>query len=348
MNNPFSKFFNKNKDRRNTGVRNLFDAVRPISLDEDEKAKIRMTLNAFTLRYPARNEAVHAKTADRISYFFRALRLTPTFVAIIGILVIGGTLSASAENALPGNALYPIKLAVNERVRGLFISSGENKAAWNIELATRRLDEAETLASRGRLDSKARASLVANLDTYSNALFEQTSKMAENNNIAAAVAASTRYEASLRTHGNFLSSFVNKANASAPINTELGALETAINNSVSAAAANQTEAHMHLLTQSNTASYDNFDAQMALTAAKSVQEASLLVANRKALLGSDAALTAETKLVSATEALKRGIEASKVSTLSGQSLAAYQQAIREAEEAKLLITLYVNFEATSQ
>lgn len=347
MHNPFRIFFKTTKDRRNFGVRNLFDAFRPISLHEDERAKIRMTLNALTLRHPAHHEAMQAKTADRISYFFRALRMTPTFAAIAAILIIGGSISASAETALPGGALYGVKIAVNERVRGMFIPSVEGRAAWNIELATRRLDEAETLASRGTLDSKARASLVANLDTYSAALFEQTSEMAKNSNIAAAIAASARYEASLRTHSSFLGSFTNSANASAPMNSELGALTAAINEHASAANANQTESHMRLMAQSNIAAYEAFNVQMKSAAENAIKSATLSVANRKAILGEEAAKIAEAKLASATEALARGIIASETNALGGQTHIAYQQAIREAEEAKLLITLYANFQNSS-
>ncbi len=351
MNNPFSKFFkstNNGKDRRNVGVRNLFDAVRPISLHEDEKARIRMTLNALTLRQPVRDGAVHTKTADRISYFFRALRMTPAFAAIALTLIVGGTVSAGAETALPGGTLYPIKLAVNERVQSFFTPSGERKATWNIELATRRLDEAEKLAERGKLNSEVRKSLVANLDTYSKALFEQTSEMAKNNNIAAAIAASARYEASLRTHGSFLSAFTNKANASAPMNTELTALEQAINDQAIAANTDQTNSHMQLLVQSNSAAYDAFDAQMRNAAEKAIQNATLVVANRKAILGNEIVKTADAKIADANLELQQGIAASQEGTTSERSLAGYQLAIRYAEEAKLLVTLYANFQILEQ
>lgn len=69
------------------------------------------------------------------------------------VLVVGSGLSVAraAENALPGQALYSVKINVNEPIVGSFKYSPGAKIGWERELAGRRIAEAETLAEEGKL-----------------------------------------------------------------------------------------------------------------------------------------------------------------------------------------------------
>ncbi len=80
-------------------------------------------------------------------------------IALIIAVVAGGTLSYSAGDALPGDALYSVKTEVNERVTSWFRLSEKAKAAFEAELAARRMDEAARLAAEGKLNAKTRSQI---------------------------------------------------------------------------------------------------------------------------------------------------------------------------------------------
>src|SRR3989344_3980955 len=82
------------------------------------------------------------------------------------ILATGGGLVSAAEGSLPGDLLYPVKVSVTEPVRDAFAKAPEAKAEWQVRKAARRMQEAETLASAGKLDQAAEAQLGDLLDDH--------------------------------------------------------------------------------------------------------------------------------------------------------------------------------------
>lgn len=72
-----------------------------------------------------------------------------------------------AENALPGDMLYPLKVNVNEEVRGYLAWSPYEKIAWETERIERRIAEARLLADEGKLSPEEEAEVVAAVATHS-------------------------------------------------------------------------------------------------------------------------------------------------------------------------------------
>ena len=62
-------------------------------------------------------------------------------ILILALMFGGGGISYAAEGAVPGDALYPIKVSVNEEVRDLVAFSPEAKADWETRRLERRLAE---------------------------------------------------------------------------------------------------------------------------------------------------------------------------------------------------------------
>ena len=77
-------------------------------------------------------------------------------VSTFVIFVLLGNIVVLAENSLPGNRLYSMKINVTEPIRDLVKVNPEEKIAWQAEKATRRLEEAESLAVQNKLDDKKR------------------------------------------------------------------------------------------------------------------------------------------------------------------------------------------------
>lgn len=87
------------------------------------------------------------------SPFFLQLRAL-SVACVAFILIIGVTTASAAENSLPGDALYSLKVNVNEPIRGVMSVTGVEKATWEVEKAGRRIIEVQKLAAKGRIDEK--------------------------------------------------------------------------------------------------------------------------------------------------------------------------------------------------
>lgn len=83
-----------------------------------------------------------------------------SFLAVLVVLASGVSgVSLAAEGAVPGDAIYALKVNVNEPLYSLVAVTPAAKAAVATSRAERRLEEAEVLAARGSLDEEAVADL---------------------------------------------------------------------------------------------------------------------------------------------------------------------------------------------
>jgi hypothetical protein len=85
------------------------------------------------------------------------------------LLTSGGT-SFAATGALPGEALYPIKININEGIQSLVAVSPNAKAKIEVRHTQNRLVEAEVLYKKGKLDEKTKAIIETKLEEHSEAL----------------------------------------------------------------------------------------------------------------------------------------------------------------------------------
>jgi hypothetical protein len=139
----------------------LKQTSREVVLRTEDKNLMREHLVSYMEFKPLRTSA---ETVSKPSLFsilglFRAHHLTGAFM--IAILVTTGTfgMSFAADDALPGDLLYPMKVKVNEGVKTVFILSDEARIVYERERAELRLHEASRLASEGRLDPKRQATV---------------------------------------------------------------------------------------------------------------------------------------------------------------------------------------------
>ncbi|MDB5224491.1 MAG: hypothetical protein JWO43_113 [Candidatus Adlerbacteria bacterium] len=129
--------------------------LRNVRLSDQEKRAIRTRL--FDVMNPP---------AVVTPYVFMS-RISLAFSAIVLLLLgSGGYTAYAAQGALPGDTLYPVKVSVNETVEGALAFSTPAKAQWHATVAERRVAEAETLASKGKLSTAAAAQISANLDDH--------------------------------------------------------------------------------------------------------------------------------------------------------------------------------------
>lgn len=145
--------------------------VRNVKLTTRERDVMRQNLIQFMEVHPVRNVENHRLYFTEVQHMMRvrllSLRTYKTmFIGILIALVMGGSVSFAAENTLPGDALYPVKVFVNENARAAVAFTDKSKAELAVELANRRLEEAGKLAVRGTLDSTTEAKLSTDVEAH--------------------------------------------------------------------------------------------------------------------------------------------------------------------------------------
>lgn len=88
---------------------------------------------------------------------FKALFKYSSVFAMLILVVIPFV----AERAVPGDALYAVKVQFNEELRGTLTFDSFEKVEWETERLNRRIAEARLLASEGRLTAEAEADVAA-------------------------------------------------------------------------------------------------------------------------------------------------------------------------------------------
>ena len=125
-------------------------------------------------------------------------------IILIIALVGGGSASVAAQQALPQDILYPIKININEKVRSALAFSPEAKAEIEVELAEKRVEEAEQLAAEGRLTKAAQAQVEQNFDRHAAKIKEKIEQFSAQGKAEKALELASNLEASLKAHEQIL------------------------------------------------------------------------------------------------------------------------------------------------
>lgn len=139
-------------------------------------------------------------------------------IGIIVALALGGGVAVEADKSLPGDALYGFKVGINENVRSALAIGAEAQANWDIEAVNRRLDEAEKLAAKGRLDASAQTKVEADFNASVRVASQSIAELRTKGDYEAAADASARLEKAIEVHARSLGS---NASAEAQANVSL-------------------------------------------------------------------------------------------------------------------------------
>jgi hypothetical protein len=118
--------------------------VHEMRLTEREKAAMLAHVFSMPIRSP------YSSFLNVFSMIQRPMAATFSLL----VIVLGGTLTYGAENALPGEVLYPIKTRFIEPVIDTVSVSPVAELEWEEKKVERRLLEAEALAQEDKLDDE--------------------------------------------------------------------------------------------------------------------------------------------------------------------------------------------------
>lgn len=170
--------------------------IKPTQVERDTlRTKLVSEMAQTSLPVASRTMYSRSRTRNRIK------KTMP--IALLIALLMSGSVSYAAEGTAPGDTLYPVKIHVNENVRGALALSDTAKAKLEVELADRRLSEAEQLESEHRLDATSTLELKTEFEQHRSRAGEHLRKVEDRNSDDAA-AISLDFDTRLDSHRSTL------------------------------------------------------------------------------------------------------------------------------------------------
>lgn len=177
-------------------MHNLKNEAHKLRLTPEEKATMRAQI--FGVPTPL---VVHKSPYVFLSAFSYHTRMV--MAGILLFVFAGGTTASAAAGALPGDLLYPVKVSINEKVEAALAPTIAAKAEVLASQAERRVEEAQSLAAEGRLDTTTSLALAAHFEeqtTEAEALAEE----AEAKERGEGAQVKTKLASSLKAKGEIL------------------------------------------------------------------------------------------------------------------------------------------------
>lgn len=167
-----------------------FHTFKSLSLSEQERGRIRSHLVHLMHTTPV-------QPTESLLYKGLHIGLRIALSSFMFFIFIGGSVSAVADNALPGDPLYAFKLNVNEEIKGLFQKTPEQKVAYSAQRVENRVKEIKTLAESKTLTEAKRATVQKALDEHIKTLSDDLSTI---NDPSAALTVTTNLEEALKAN----------------------------------------------------------------------------------------------------------------------------------------------------
>lgn len=192
----------------------LNKTARTTRLSDEARERGRMRLlahmNASAVTTGASSPSPRRRNgAALFANLLRAMPMPLVAASLIGITLLGGGGAAAyfAQDALPGDPLYPIKINLNERVESALAFGTEAQGEMSARHAERRLAEAVELASRHQLREQVATIIETNFQRHLDHVERVISQLEEAGNDEAAARLQSHLEARLAAHEELLHRF---------------------------------------------------------------------------------------------------------------------------------------------
>lgn len=316
----------------NKEFENIFNKAEQIKLSTAEKEEMRAHLELFVERHPVRNRGFWRHILQKRSELITNI-LKPMAIALIIALIVSGSAAVAAENSLPGDILYPVKINVSEKVVNLAVAfSEEAQARWEARKAERRVEEAEKLAAEGRLTADILGDLTARFEDFSEAFEERANRIEAKQGAEGAFELHSNFESSLNAHEDVLARLADRqTNVQAEMNVFLGGVRARLEAEADARADAESE-----ITASANAELKAAAEGKLQAAENKIAEVRSFLDRMKSSVSAEVFAKAEAKLNTAAKAVNDG-KAEMTAEAYGKAFASFQAAISLATEAQVLV-----------
>lgn len=315
-------------------IEEQLNILKKITLNTEEKNAMRDFMVSYIKDNPVRNTG-DSRLRYRASNVINKSLITKQrmTIAIIIALLLGGGTSFAAENSLPGDILYPVKIHVNENVEELVAVSDTSEAKLQAKLAGRRLEEAEKLAVEGKLSAETSTELKAGFEDHSQKSKEHIAKIKEAGDMDASEEASSDLEVALGMHENVLS---NIKDSRSDMKDFISGILDSVRLHSKEVSDDRISMESKMFAEGDVKT--KVAAEGALTASQNkIDEVKKFIDDRKSGVSADVQAGANARLNAANGAMAEG-KAKIEAQAYADAFALFKKASREAQEAKLFIT----------
>jgi hypothetical protein len=178
--------------------------LKQIQLSQEERGILRASI--------ARGIQI-AESAPKVSMFHNGIQhgLRIGLSTFLFVIFVGGSVSVIADNSLPGDPLYGVKISMNEKIKGSLLKTPEDKISYQKTLIDKRLNEIKTLAASKTLTKAKQETAQRALDTHLEAFSKELGALSDQEpNKALEVTASL--EESLKVQKEDLKQYISENN----------------------------------------------------------------------------------------------------------------------------------------
>jgi hypothetical protein len=194
----------------NDSTTTFLKRLKGITLSNNERLSLRERLAAYADMHPLREGANVRSPFGSFFYFIESRRFSAYATALLCVIVLGGGVTLAADQSVPGDSLYSIKINVNEPVLTALTPTASGQAKIAAEIATRRVDEAVTLASRGTLTPARQAYLTTKFDASAKVAAVKAQELASTGNSEGAGTVTANFAANLAGEAQALGAVTTK------------------------------------------------------------------------------------------------------------------------------------------
>lgn len=143
---------------------NFIKRLSGITLSSNERLQMRERLAAYADMHAVAVPAYQPSSFGSFFAFIGSRRFSTYAMGILMLAVAGSGVTLAADASVPGDSLYQVKIHVNEPLMTALAASPAGQAKVAADIATRRADEAVTLASRNELTAERQTYLAQAFD----------------------------------------------------------------------------------------------------------------------------------------------------------------------------------------
>lgn len=251
------------------------------------------------------------------------------------LLAFGGGTAAAAENTLPGDLLYPIKVKVNEEVRAALAVTSEAKVAWDARRAERRLEEVEKLAEGGQLTTSTSQMLAGKFKEFSDKADARLEKLQTSGKLSEEQAQKLKenFEVAIKAHNEVLSRLQEKELEKG----KLKSLVDSLRGQVSSTMKDRLEYEWELLKNNASTTLKTAAENRKNAAQNKISEVEKFIANNENKVSAENKAEAMKKLEEAKKVVAEG-DQKYIEGKYGEAIIKYSEAHRQVQEAKMYMT----------
>ena len=155
-------------------------AAQSVSMQASEREALKARVVSYIEYHPvtAAQKAIPSPLVDSFKVVALPRLWFTRFTAVVAVFLIM-VIPVLAEQSVPGESLYAVKVRFNEEVRSTLTFNQQERVEWETERLNRRIADARLLASKGELTDEVQAEVAAAVREHTETVKEEIAELRE-------------------------------------------------------------------------------------------------------------------------------------------------------------------------